>query len=67
MTNGDTKLFKLAEDPIFYQLYKRGDLLKKIQSQKPNNDEIFSRRYLYIVLAQEKSTKLRHEIDLLEN
>lgn len=31
ITDIEQKIFKLAEDPVFYQIYKRGDLIDKIK------------------------------------
>lgn len=67
ITNFDSKVFKLAEDPIFYQLYKRGDLISKIKKDPPNWYDMFSRRYLYSVLADEKAIKVAKQLELLKN
>lgn len=55
ITDIDSKLFKLAEDPVFFQLYKRGDLIDKIKADKPEWSDLFTRRYFYSILAEERA------------
>ena len=43
---------------MFYQLYKRGDLIKRMERDPINWHENFSLKDLYAVLAEERSIKI---------
>ena len=55
MTSVEAKLFKLSEDPIFFQLYKRGDLIAKITANTLSASDQHLRRDLYNIIANEKA------------
>ena len=67
MTSIDQKLRKLASYPMFYQLYKRGDLIKRMERDPNNWHENFSLKDLYAVLAEERSIKIEKQLALLKN
>ena len=55
--NIGAKISKLAEEPICYQLYKRGDLIGKAENTVKDWDAAFTRKHLIGIIANEAANK----------
>lgn len=63
MNSVQAKLFKLCDEPLTYHMYKRGDLIERIQNNKTLNwNEEMARRSLIKTLASEKQEKINNEL-----